>query len=100
MRKVSSLSNFAHRALQLSQLAGHDMRLGDGVSESETGQYSKALSTISHIAEDVAQRLGVSKEDALTHLTSGGWGAQVGVKSQGSIWGKLAQWGTGFHAGV
>ena len=96
----SSLSNFAHRALQLSQLAGHDMRLGDGVSESETGQYSKALSTISHIAEDVAQRLGVSKEDALTHLTSGGWGAQVGVKSQGSIWGKLAQWGTGFHAGA
>ncbi|WP_181951522.1 hypothetical protein [Legionella sainthelensi] len=54
----------------------------------------------SHIAEDVAQRLGVSKEDALTHLTSGGWGAQVGVKSQGSIWGKLAQWGTGFHAGA
>ncbi|HHF7365614.1 TPA: conjugal transfer mating-pair stabilization protein TraG [Legionella bozemanae] len=96
----SSLSNFAHRALQLSQLAGHDMRLGDGISESETGQYSKALSTISHIAEDVARRTGVSKEDALTHLTSGGWGAQVGVKSQGSIWGKLAQLGTGFHAGT
>ncbi|HHT9922929.1 TPA: conjugal transfer mating-pair stabilization protein TraG [Legionella pneumophila] len=96
----SSLSNFAHRALQLSQLAGHDMRLGDGISESETGQYSKALSTISHIAEDVARRTGVSKEDALTHLTSGGWGTQVGVKSQGSIWGKLAQWGTGFHAGA
>ncbi|MFO9089023.1 conjugal transfer mating-pair stabilization protein TraG [Legionella pneumophila serogroup 1] len=96
----SSLSNFAHRALQLSQLAGHDMRLGDGISESETGQYSKALSTISHIAEDVARRTGVSKEDALTHLTSGGWGAQVGVKSQGSIFGKLAQLGTGFHAGA
>lgn len=96
----SSLSNFAHRALQLSQLAGHDMRLGDGVSESETGQYSKALSTISHIAEDVARRTGVSKEDALSHLTSGGWGAQAGVKSQGSIWGKLAQLGTGFHAGA
>lgn len=96
----SSLSNFAHRALQLSQLAGHDMRLGDGVSESETGQYSKALSTISHIAEDVASRTGVSKEDALSHLTSGGWGAQAGIKSQGSIWGKLAQLGTGFHAGA
>lgn len=94
----NSLSNFAHRALQLSQLAGHDMRLGDSISESETGQYSKALSTISHIAEDVARRLGVSKEDALTHLTSGGLSAQVGFKSQGSIWGKLAQWGTGFHA--
>lgn len=96
----SSLSNFAHRALQLSQLTGHDMRLGDGISTSETGQYSKALSTISHIAEDVARRTGVSKEDALSHLTSGGWGAQMGVKSQGSIWGKLAQLGTGFHAGA
>ncbi|MDF1931934.1 hypothetical protein PGH45_20175 [Legionella pneumophila] len=46
----------------------------------------------------MARRLGVSKEDALTHLTSGGLSAQVGFKSQGSIWGKLAQWGTGFHA--
>lgn len=96
----SSLSNFSHRALQLSQLAGHDMRLGNGVSETESGQYSKALSTISHVAEDVAKRTGVSKEEALTSLTSGGLGAQVGVKSQGSIWGKLAEWGTGFHAGV
>ncbi|CDZ79413.1 conjugal transfer mating pair stabilization protein TraG [Legionella massiliensis] len=95
-----SLSNFAHRALQLSQLTGHDMRLGEGVSESETGQYSKALSTISHIAEDVAAKTGMSKEDALAHLTSGGWGGTAGVKSQGSIWGKLAQWGTGFHGGV
>ncbi|MFP3773645.1 conjugal transfer mating-pair stabilization protein TraG [Legionella pneumophila serogroup 1] len=96
----SSLSNFAHRALQLSQLAGHDMRLGDGVSQSETGQYSKALSTISHIAEDVAAKTGMSKEDALAHLTSGGVGGTFGVKSQGSIWGKLAQWGTGIHGGV
>ncbi|RMW99882.1 conjugal transfer mating-pair stabilization protein TraG [Legionella jordanis] len=95
----SSLSNFAHRALQLSQLAGHEMRLGDGISESETGQYSKALSTISHIAEDVASRTGTSKEDALAHLTSGGWGAQAGIKSDRSIFGKLAQWGTGIHVG-
>ncbi|WP_131783647.1 conjugal transfer mating-pair stabilization protein TraG [Legionella gresilensis] len=96
----SSLSNFAHRALQLSQLAGHDMRLGDGVSESETGQYSKALSTISHIAEDVARRTGVSKEDALSHLTSGGWGAQAGFRSQKTVLGKLAELGTGLHAGA
>ncbi len=96
----SSLSNFAHRALQLSQLAGHDMRFGDGVSENETGQYSKALSTISHISEDMAAKTGMSKEDALAHLTSGGWGATGGIKSQGSIWGKLAEWGTGFHGGV
>lgn len=100
MQYQSSLSGFAHRALQLSSLAGHDMRLGDGVSEAQSGQYSKALSTINHIAEEVAHRMGVSKEDALTHLTSGGWGAQVGIKSQGSIWGKLAEWGTGFHGGA
>jgi conjugal transfer mating pair stabilization protein TraG len=96
----SSLSNFAHRALQLSQLTGHDMRLGNGVSSSESGQYTKALSTINHIAEDVARRTGVSKEDAVAQLTSGGWGAQAGMKSQGSIWGKLAELGTGFHAGA
>lgn len=93
-----SLSNFAHRALQLSQLAGHDMRLGDGVSESETGQYSKALSTISHIAEDVANRTGMGKEDALAHLTSGGLGAQIGFKSDRSFAGKILGWGTGLNA--
>lgn len=96
----TSLSHFAHRALQLSKLAGHDMRLGDGLSQSETGQYSRALSTISHIAEDVAKRTGMSQEDALSHLTSGGFSAHVGVKSQGSIWGKFAELGTGFHAGA
>lgn len=78
----SALSHFAHRALQLSQLQGHEMRLGDGVSNSESSQYSKALSTISHIAEDVAKRTGVSKEDALSHLTSGGWGAHAGVENK------------------
>lgn len=95
----SSLSNFAHRALQLSQLSGHDMRLGHGVSSSETGQYSKALSTMNHIAEDVANRTGVSKEDALAHLTSGGLGAQAGFRSDRSLAGKILGWGTGFHAG-
>ncbi|WP_131751136.1 MULTISPECIES: conjugal transfer mating-pair stabilization protein TraG [Legionella] len=91
----TALSNVAHRALQLSELQGHDLRFGEGVSASESTQYSKALSTISHIAEDVAKRTGVSKEDALTHLTSGGWGAQVDVKSHRSILGKLASLGTG-----
>ncbi|WP_454784001.1 conjugal transfer mating-pair stabilization protein TraG [Legionella sp. WA2024007413] len=95
----SALSQFAHRALQLSQLQGHEMRLGEGVSASESSQYSKALSTISHIAEDAAQRMGVSKEEALTHLTSGGWGAQAGISTKRSLFGKLAQWGTGFNAG-
>jgi conjugal transfer mating pair stabilization protein TraG len=43
------------------------MRLGDGVSANESGQYSKALSTISHLASDVAYRTGMSKENALTN---------------------------------
>lgn len=96
----SSLSNFAHRALQLSQIEGHDMRLGEGVSSSETGQYSKALSTMSHIAEDVAHRTGMSKEDALAHLTSMGWGVHAGVKSDSSLAGKVIKYGTGLSSGA
>jgi conjugal transfer mating pair stabilization protein TraG len=95
----TALSNFAHRALQLSQLSGHDMRLGDGVSSSETGQYSKALSTMSHIAEDVASKTGLSKEDSLAHLISGGWGIHAGLKSEHSVVGRLASAFTGFSAG-
>lgn len=95
----TSLSNFAHRALQLSELQGHDMRLGEGVSTSESSQYSKALSTINHIAEDVAKRTGMSKEDSLTHLTSGGWGINAGLKTNRSVLGRFAQYSTGFSAG-
>lgn len=96
----SALSNFAHRATQLSQLAGHDMRLGDGVSSSETGQYSQALSTMSHIADDVAKRTGMSKEDSLAHLTSGGWGAHMGIKTDKSILGRFVSLTTGVNAGA
>lgn len=95
-----ALSNVAHRALQLSEIAGHDMRLGDGISSSETAQYSQALATINHIAEDVAQRTGVSREDALAHLTSGGWGARVGLDTRHSIAGKLASLSLGASGAV
>ena len=95
----TALSNFAHRAIQLSQLQGHDLRLGDGVSASESGQYSKALSTISHIAQDVASRTGVSQDEALTQLTSMGLGSHAGIQSSQSLIGKLAKLGTGFSAG-
>lgn len=96
----SSLSNFAHRAMQLSQLQGHDLRLGDGVSSTESGQYSKALSTMSNIAKDVAQRTGMSKEDALTHLTSVGMGAHASIRSDSSLAGKVIKLGTGISAGA
>ncbi len=66
----TSVSNFAHEAMQLSQMMGHDMRLGEGLSQSETNQYQEALSTMSHIASDVAKREGISTDDAMTKLTS------------------------------
>lgn len=96
----TSLSNFAHRALQLSQLQGHDMRLGDGVSGSESAQYSNAISTVINVAKDVAHRAGISTEDALVHLTSGGWGTHVGFRSDHGLPGKLAQYVTGAGGGA
>lgn len=66
----TSVSNFAHKAMQLSNMVGHDMRLGEGLSQSDTSQYQEALSTMSHIASDVAKREGISAEDAMTKLTS------------------------------
>lgn len=66
----NSVSNFAHKAMQLSQLSAHDMRLGDGVSASDTGQYQESLASMQHIATDVAKRTGVSVDDAYSKLTS------------------------------
>jgi conjugal transfer mating pair stabilization protein TraG len=77
----SSLSNFAHKAMQFSQLDGHDMRLGNGVSETDSGQFNRAISTMSHIASEVAERTGVSKEEAFTRMTSGGVHADLGASS-------------------
>ncbi|STX81475.1 mating contact stabilization protein TraG [Legionella busanensis] len=85
----SALSNFAHRALALAQLSGHDMRFGDGVSSSDSAQYSSALSKMSRIAEDVAHRNGISKEDAFAAMTSGGHGISGGIDLQKSIAGKI-----------
>ncbi|HHF7368347.1 TPA: conjugal transfer mating-pair stabilization protein TraG [Legionella bozemanae] len=85
----SALSNFAHRALALSQLSGHDMRLGNGISSSDSAHYSSALSQMSRIAEDVAHRNGISKEDAFAAMTSGGHGISGGVDLQKSIAGKI-----------
>lgn len=66
----TSVSKFAHKAMQLSKMVGHDMRLGEGLSQSDTSQYQEALLTMSHIASDVAKREGISTEDAMTKLTS------------------------------
>ena len=75
----SSLSNFAHKAMQFSELNGHDMRLGNGVSESDSGQFNRAISTMSHIASEVSARTGISKDEAFTRMTSGSAHADLGA---------------------
>lgn len=96
----TSLSNFAHSAVQLSNVQGHDMRLGKGVSENESGQYSQALSTMTHIASDVAKREGITQEDALARMTSAGLNAHGGVSSERSIIGSIGRLAFGASGGV
>lgn len=96
----TSLSNFAHRALQLSQLEGHDLRVGDGLSSSESAQTSQAISTMTSIASDVAKRAGMSQEESLMQLTSAGIGGHLNVSSEKSFLGHLGKLATGFSGGV
>ena len=96
----TSLSNFAHSAVQLSKMQGHDLRLGDGVSESESGQYNQALSTMTHIASDVAKREGITQEDALARMTSAGLNAHAGASSEKSILGSIGKLAIGASGGV
>ncbi|HHM2299046.1 TPA: conjugal transfer protein TraG N-terminal domain-containing protein [Legionella anisa] len=96
----TALSNFSHRAVQLSKLQGHDMRFGDSVSENESGQYSQALSTMAHIAADVAKREGISQEDALARMTSAGINAHAGVSSEKSMLGSIGRFAFGVTGGV
>jgi conjugal transfer mating pair stabilization protein TraG len=85
----SALSNFAHRAIALSQLQGHELRLGDGITDSESAQYSNAISTMTRTAKEVAHRNGVSQEDAFAAMTTGGHTLSGGIDVQKSIAGKI-----------
>jgi conjugal transfer mating pair stabilization protein TraG len=96
----SALSNFAHNTVQLSKMKGHDLRLGNGVSESDSAQYSQALSTLTHIASDVAKRTGVTQEDALAHMTSAGINGHVGISSKDSVLGHVGKLAFGVSGGV
>jgi len=80
-----SLSNSAHHAIQLSQLSGHDMRLGTGVSEGESTHFQKSLGKMKQIASDVASRAGVSQDEAMSTLI----GLNAGLKFAASIDGKI-----------
>jgi conjugal transfer mating pair stabilization protein TraG len=96
----SSLSNFAHKALQFSQLDGHDMRLGNGVSESDSGQLNRAVSTMAHIASEVAERTGISQEEAFTRMTSGSAHADLGLSGDRGLAGKVFGAATGIKGGA
>jgi len=65
-----ALTQSAHHAIQLSQLSGHDMRLGEGVSEGETTHFQESLSKMKQIASDVAERTGVSQDKTMNTLFS------------------------------
>jgi conjugal transfer mating pair stabilization protein TraG len=89
----TSLSNFAHKALQLSKIAGHDRRLGEGLSSTESGEFRKGLSSMSHIASDVASRFGISKDEAFAGMTGLQLGGQVTVGGQMAVsLGAFNQW--------
>ena len=94
----TSLSNAAHRMMQLSNMSGHDMRFGEGVSSSETSQFSTALSTMKNIATDFAHRTGMNTDEAFAAMTSGGVGVQAGFSSDHALGGKIAKYVTGFSA--
>lgn len=96
----SAISNASQHAMQLSQLDGHDMRLGDGVSSQESGQYSEALSKMTSIASDVSKRLGVSQEEAMTTLTSMSGSFHASMSSDRSVVGHIAKLTLGAEGGV
>ncbi|MDQ5883788.1 MAG: conjugal transfer mating pair stabilization protein TraG [Pseudomonadota bacterium] len=98
-----ALTQSAHHATQLSQLSGHDMRLGQGISEGETTHFQESLSKMKQIASDVASRTGVSQDEAMNTLL----GVNGGVNASGAFDGKLPipklgkmKWHGGISAGI
>ncbi len=88
-KQLSSLvSEGFNQLTQFSELQGKDLRLGEGVSESESSQVQKAVSNVLGMASSVAERSGISTEQALTGIASVGVTAQVGVDSKHSLVGK------------
>ena len=96
----TALSHFAHSAIQLTKLSSHDKRLGEGIAEHDSAHYNQALSTLTHIASDVSKRLGISQEDALSHLASVGGHTQAGFRSDRSVLGRIANKISGFNANI
>ena len=89
-KQLSSVvsEGFGHLT-QFSSMESKDLRLGDGVSESDNTQVQQAVSNILGMASNVASRTGVSTEQALTGLINAGVTTQVGVSSDKSLLGKF-----------
>jgi len=85
----SSLSSFANKAVQFSKLNGNDMRLGDGVSTSDSGQVNKAISTMNRISGEVASREGITQEEAFSRMTARSAHADLGASSGRGAVGKF-----------
>lgn len=80
-----ALTQSAHHASQLSQLSGHDMRLGQGISEGETTHFQESLSKMKQIASDVAERTGVSQDEAFSRLLGFNAEARFGTSISGRV---------------
>lgn len=96
----SVLSQGSNHMSQLSSLLGKDMRLGEGVSDSDSAQVHQSVANILGMASTVAEKTGVSTEQALTGLMNAGVTAQVGLNSNRSIPGKLLGWTLGADGSV
>lgn len=90
-RQLNSLvSDGLSQLSQFSQMNSHDLRLGEGISESETAQMQQAVSNVLGLASTVAEKTGMTKEQALTGLVNAQVQGQVGINSERSILGKAA----------
>lgn len=92
---TESTTGAATHASQFNETQGNNEVLGEGVSNSETANAQQALSRLWHKATDIADKTGMSVNEAFTGLTRAGIGGSVGVDTSKSIGGKLAGWAFG-----
>ena len=96
----SVLSSGVNHLTQFSSMEGKDLRLGEGVSESENSQIQQAVSNVLGMASSVAERTGVSTEQALTGLINAGVTTQMGINTNRSLAGKVMGWAVGADGNV
>lgn len=95
-----ALSHAASMMTQYGNNLNHDARFGDGGSMTQTSTESQAMSRIKGVANDVANRLGISQSDALSGLSNIALDAHAGLDSRRSLAGKVFQGIVGAHGGV